>query len=108
MRETAMQRKAKCQGPVRLSRRELLQVGAASWLGLSLPRVLQAESHSAGMGLTPQADACILLFLNGGPSHLDMWDMKPDAPVEIRGEFKPIATNVPGIQLSEQLPSMAR
>ena len=46
------------------------------------------------------ADACILLFLNGGPSHLDMWDMKPDAPAEIRGEFKPIATSLPGVQLS--------
>src|SRR5467141_3869451 len=103
-----MKPEVKCHGPARLSRRELLQVGAASWLGLSLPRVLRAESHSAGTGLTARADACILLFLNGGPSHLDMWDMKPDAPAEIRGEFKPIATNVPGVQVSEHLPHLAK
>jgi hypothetical protein len=54
------------------------------------------------------ADACILIFLNGGPSHLDMWDLKPKAPAEIRGEFKPIATSVPGIQFGEHLPRMAR
>src|SRR5262249_10323125 len=53
-------------------------------------------------------DSCILIFLNGGPSHLDMWDMKPHAPAEIRGEFKPIPTSVPGVQLCEHLPRLAR
>jgi hypothetical protein len=87
---------------VKLSRRQVLQVGAASLLGLTLPRLLRATD---GAGAT--ADACILVFLDGGPSHLDMWDMKPDAPREIRGEFKPIATSLPGVQLCEHLPRLA-
>jgi hypothetical protein len=88
----------------RVSRRQILQAGAIGCLGLSLPRLLRAETaHTAA-----SADACILVFLDGGPSHLDMWDMKPDAPKEIRGEFNPIATTVPGIQLSEHLPRIAR
>ena len=87
------------------SRREVLQAGAAGVLGLTLPRLLRAADAPAGP--VPRADHCILLFLNGGPSHLDMWDMKPDAPAEIRGEFKPIATTVPGVQLCEQLPRLA-
>lgn len=89
-----------CPGP---TRRQILQTGAIGYLGLSLPRLLRADTSKAAT-----ADSCILIFLNGGPSHLDMWDMKPDAPAEIRGEFKPIATTVPGIQLSEHLPRMAR
>jgi hypothetical protein len=96
-----------CPGPQRQTRRDLLQVGAASLLGLNLPRLLQADT-ARGHGQEARADACILVFLNGGPSHLDMWDMKPDAPVEIRGEFKPIATSLPGVQLSEHLPRLAR
>lgn len=59
-------------------------------------------------GGTPAAKSCILLILTGGPSHLDTWDPKPDAPREIRGPFKPIRTNVPGIQISEIFPRMAR
>ena len=59
-------------------------------------------------GPKPTADACILVFLNGGPSQLDMWDMKPEAPAAIRGEFKPIATSVPGLQFSEHMPRFAR
>src|SRR6186713_1343517 len=86
----------------------MLQVGSAAFMGLSLPRLLRAESQAKGTGLTARADACIVLFLNGGPSHLDMWDMKPEAPVEIRGEFQSISTTVPGIQLSEHLPKLAR
>src|SRR5439155_26061996 len=97
-----------CAGPLRLSRRDVLQVGAIGMLGLSLPRLLRAQEHARQVGHSASADACILIFLNGGPSHLDMWDMKPAAPVEIRGEFKPIATTVPGIQLSDQLPRLAR
>src|SRR6184192_3262828 len=93
-----------CPGP-RLSRREMLQIGGASLLGLSLPGLLKARQHGE---LHATADHLIVIFLNGGPSHLDMWDMKPAAPVEIRGEFKPTATTVPGIQLSDQLPRLAR
>jgi Protein of unknown function (DUF1501) len=95
-----------CPGP-RLSRREILQIGGASLLGLGLPRLLRAEERRSG-GAAAKADACIIIFLNGGPSHLDMWDMKPEAPKEIRGEFKPIATTVPGVQFSEHLPKLAR
>lgn len=77
-------------------------------MGLSLPRLLRAESQARGTGLTPRADACIILFLDGGPSHLDMWDMKPDAPAEIRGEFRPIASSLPGVPVCEHLPRLAR
>jgi hypothetical protein len=96
-----------CPGPL-FSRRELLRIGSSGVLGLSLPQLLRASAEFATTGPAPTADACILVFLNGGPSHLDMWDMKPDAPAEIRGEFKPIATSVPGIQLSEHLPRLAK
>ncbi len=97
--------RAACTGPARVSRREVLQAGAAGVLGLTLPNLLRAGQASAGPA--PRADHCILLFLDGGPSHLDMWDMKPAAPAEIRGEFKPIATTVPGVQLCELLPRLA-
>src|SRR5439155_19513913 len=94
--------------PVLLSRRRMVQVGTAGYLGLSLPQVLWADQSLAARTKQRSADACILIFLNGGPSHLDMWDMKPNAPAEIRGEFKPIATSVTGIQLSEHLPRLAQ
>jgi hypothetical protein len=103
-----MKQGAICSGPMRLSRRELLQVGGIGMLGLSLPRLLHSESHRPRSSASAKADACILVFLNGGPSHLDMWDMKPDAPKEIRGEFKPIPSTATGIQLSEHLPRLAR
>jgi hypothetical protein len=100
-----MPHESRCPGPLRISRRRMLQVGGAGLLGLGLPDLLRAAARPAA---APSADACILLFLNGGPSHLDMWDMKPDAPAEIRGEFKPIATSLPGVQLSEHLPRLAK
>lgn len=91
-----------------VTRRHLLQVGGLGLMGLSLPKLLAAESTALKTGITARADSCIVLFLNGGPSHLDMWDMKPQAPAGIRGEFKPIATSAPGIQLCEHLPRLAR
>ena len=91
-----------------VSRRHLLQIGGLGLAGLSLPRLLAAEQEATTVGLSPRADACIVLFLNGGPSHLDMWDMKPDAPEAIRGEFKPISTSVAGLQFSEHLPLLAQ
>jgi Protein of unknown function (DUF1501) len=98
-----------CPGPRAISRREMVQIGGSAALGLSLPRLLRAEAaRSKGAPLTPTADACILVFLDGGPSHLDMWDMKPDAPAEIRGEFKPIATRLPGVSVCEHLPRFAQ
>ena len=97
---------------MRLHRRRLLQLGAASALGLSLPQLLRAEqtrktSNKAGH-VSAKADHCIVLFLNGGPSHHDMWDMKPDAPAEIRGEFKPVPSSLAGVPVCEHLPKLAR
>jgi hypothetical protein len=70
--------------------------------------LVHADAKAKPRVPAPSADACILIFLNGGPSHLDMWDMKPDAPAEIRGPFKPIATSLSGVQLCEHLPRLAR
>ena len=92
----------------RHSRRDVLRLGSAGLLGLNLPHLLQAEQAATVKAIAPRADACIVIFLNGGPSHLDMWDMKPDAPAETRGEFNPIATSLPGVQFSEHLPKLAR
>ncbi|HEY4313268.1 MAG TPA: DUF1501 domain-containing protein [Pirellulales bacterium] len=89
------------------SRRQMLQIGGLGLAGVSLPRLLRAEANASAAGLTPRADSCIIIFLNGGPSHLDMWDMKPEAPDGIRGEFQPIATTLPGVQFSEHLPRLA-
>jgi uncharacterized protein (DUF1501 family) len=86
-----------------LSRRELLQVGYSGLLGLSLSSLLAQPAGAAGH----KPNSLILVFLTGAPSHLDMFDLKPDAPAEIRGEFQPIATNVPGIQVCEHLPRLA-
>jgi hypothetical protein len=90
------------------TRRELLCAGGLSLCGaLTLPRWLQARA-AAPPGREASAKAVILINLLGGPSHLDMFDMKPDAPAEIRGEFRPIATSVPGLQVCELLPQTAR
>jgi len=86
----------------------MLRAGTAGVLGLSLPQLLRADAARSEAGVRAAADACILVFLNGGPSHLDMWDLKPDAPAEIRGPFKPIPTSVPGVQYGEHLPKLAR
>lgn len=90
-----------------LSRRNCLQLGTlgvAGW-GLSLPRLLAETAQRRQRTL---ADSCILLFLDGGPSHLDMWDLKPHSPDGIRGEFQPIATSLPGYYLCEHLPRTAQ
>jgi hypothetical protein len=95
-----------------LNRRELLQVGYSGLLGISLPALLggraeaSASARTAGRGTrTPRS--VILVFLTGAPSHLDMFDLKPDAVAEIRGEFRPTATRVPGLQVCEHLPRLA-
>jgi hypothetical protein len=88
------------------TRRDCLRIGLGGALGLVSTAHLRAGSRSAaGFG---QAKSCILIYLFGGPSHIDIWDMKPDAPPEIRGEFKPQTTNVPGIRITEHLPRLAR
>ena len=91
-----------CDG---VSRRDFLTVGGSLLGGLSLADILRAEA--AGHANTHAHRAVINVFLPGGPPHMDMWDMKPDAPREFRGEFKPIQTNVPGIQICELFPRMA-
>jgi hypothetical protein len=90
-----------------LGRRQWLQRGllGLAGCGLTLPRLLAAEATRSTRKTL--ADHAILLFLDGGPSHLDMWDMKPQAPDGIRGEFRPIATSLPGYQLCEHLPKLA-
>jgi uncharacterized protein (DUF1501 family) len=89
-----------------LTRRDVLRAGALSALGLSLPQLLEAEARAAGP--KQRVKSCIFIFLYGGPSQLDTFDMKPDAPAEIRGEFKPIQTSVPGTQIVEHLPKTAQ
>lgn len=93
----------------RLSRRGLIQLGGASWMGLNLGGLWHAQAaHGAGVLTKKPIRACILIFYYGGPSHLDTYDLKPNATVEIRGTFKPIATAVPGMQICEHLPRMAK
>lgn len=88
-------------------RRAVLKAGIASLFGLGLPRLLQARSEG-GTGPRKGAKACIVLFMWGGPAHQDTWDLKPDAPEAYRGEFKPIPTTVPGLQVCEHLPLLAQ
>src|SRR5687768_6416234 len=98
------------------SRREFLRVGGAGLLGMSLGDILALQAHAeknpspnakekSGWG---NAKNVIFIFLQGGPSHIDIWDPKPDAPSNVRGEFKPIKSNVPGIWLSEVMPLLAK
>jgi len=92
-----------CDG---LTRRDFLHAGSLSMLGLTLPGF--AELQAQGAVRKDKDVNCIMLFLLGAPSQLDTWDMKPDAPAEIRGPFHPIKTNVPGMEISEIFPRMAK
>ena len=89
----------RCDG---VRRRDMLRVGSLAFLGMTLPEWQQLRASAAG------AKSCIFIWLDGGPSHLDTFDLKPDAPIEIRGNFKPIPTAVPGIHICEHLPKIAR
>jgi hypothetical protein len=91
-----------CDG---ISRRNFLKIGALGLGGLALPELLRAEAQA---GIRNSHKAVIMIYLPGGPPHQDMFDLQTEAPSEIRGEFKPIKTNVPGIQICEHLPRMAR
>src|SRR6185503_11833310 len=92
-----------------LDRRSFLKAGLLGTMGLSLPDLLRAEAQETRQGRPPRRlSSVIILWMRGGPSHIDTWDPKPDAPVEIRGEFRPIPTRVPGIHISEHLPLSAR
>jgi hypothetical protein len=99
-----------CDG---IHRREILRIGGLAFTGLVWPDWARARtaagsptgSRGTGFG---KAKSCILIYSYGGPSHLDIWDLKPDAPREIRGEFRPIATSVPGFRIGEHLPRLAQ
>ncbi len=103
-----------CSGSAPLSRRGFLEVGGAGLLGLSLGGLLESRASGAGVGKGARsasfgrAKSCIILFLAGGPPQHDTFDPKPDAPIEVRGTFRDIATKVPGIRLCETLPHTAR
>src|ERR671910_576934 len=105
-----------CEGP---TRRELLRIGSIGMMGLSLPHFFfwQAQADAAAAAAANKyagvrgwgaAKNVVMIFLQGGPSHIDIWDPKPDAPSNVRGEFKPIKTNVPRIWLSETMPLLAK
>jgi len=91
-----------CDG---ISRRNFLRIGALGMGGLAVPQLLRAESQS---GIRSSQKAVIMIYLPGGPPHQDTFDLKMDAPAEIRGEFNPIPTNVPGTQICEHLPRLAK
>jgi hypothetical protein len=91
-----------CSGP---TRREFLRLGAVTPAGLALPALLAHEATAAPK--PKRAKSCLLVFMEGGPSHIDLWDMKPDAPAEVRGEFKPVQTKTPGVTVCEHLPLSA-
>src|SRR4051812_47729138 len=89
-----------CDG---IRRREVLQVGAAGLIGLTLPALLRAAT-----GPRSKVRSSVLFFLEGGPAHQDLWDMKPDAPIGVRSEFAPIETTAPGLLFCEHLPMLAK
>src|ERR1700722_6090521 len=98
-----------------VSRRQLLRIGGLGSLGLTLPSLLRAEADKPSpeqiqraAGVLRPIRSCILIFHYGGPSHIDLYDMKPNAPAEIRGQFSSIATSVPGIRVCEHLSQTAR
>ncbi|MEN9545681.1 MAG: hypothetical protein RLZZ356_413 [Verrucomicrobiota bacterium] len=105
---------ATCDG---FNRREFMRLGGAGLLGLSLADILRLQAEQPkGTGPAPgqpkngwgSAKQVLMIYLQGGPSHIDIWDPKPDAPSNVRGDFKPIRTKVPGIQLSEVMPKLAQ
>src|SRR5205809_513951 len=96
-----------CDG---VGRRDFLRIGTAGLfgMGVTLPGLLQLQAHASTRGRAASDLSLIFLFLHGGLSTIDTFDLKPEAPAEFRGEFRPIATNVPGIQICEHFPRLAR
>jgi hypothetical protein len=86
------------------TRRRWIQLGGLGALGLSLPRLLHAQQQRPAA----RSKSCVVFLLHGGPSQLDIWDMKPSAPAEVRGTFRPVATRIPGLQITEMLPLLAK
>jgi hypothetical protein len=93
-----------------ISRRSALRVGGLGLLGLTMPRLLRAQALPGAKApkIRPRAKSVVFLYQFGGPSHIDMFDMKPDAPDQIRGPHKPMPSNVPGIHVSDRLPRVAQ
>lgn len=89
----------------RFGRRGFLQVGALGLGGLTLPHLLQLQAQGAPQPRSQKS--IIMVYLHGGPPHMDMFDMKPEGPVEIRGEFRPVRTNLPGLEICELMPKLA-
>lgn len=99
------------QATRRLSRRRCLQAGTLGLAGLSLADLIRGRACADDVPRVPsfgRAKSCILLFMWGGPAHQDTWDPKPDAPAEVRGEFRSIATRTPGIHIAEHFPQLAQ
>jgi hypothetical protein len=94
-----------CDG---LTRRNFLQLGVAGMATVSLPQIIRAKEESARTLGTSKNTSVILIWLDGGPSHMDLYDMKPDAPAEYRGIWKPIRTKVPGFDITELFPKQAQ
>jgi len=94
-----------CDG---LSRRSFVQLGVAGLASVQLPRLLEARETQTNSTVDPRDRSAILIWLDGGPGHMDMYDMKPDAPAEYRGIWRPIRTNVPGIEITELFPQQAK
>jgi hypothetical protein len=103
----ASRNRTDCEG---FYRRDVLKIGVAGLFGLTLPQLLHLEARAARKNgdKKRKANAVILLWLGGGPASIDMWDLKPEAPEGIRGEFKPIETSAKGVQISEHLPKAAK
>ncbi|MBM80819.1 MAG: hypothetical protein CMJ78_09515 [Planctomycetaceae bacterium] len=93
-----------CDG---VSRRSWMKIGGLAMGGMCLPEILRAEANTAKNSKANHAKGIIMVLLPGGPSHLDMYDLKPEAPSEIRGEFQPISTKVPGLEICELMPKLA-
>src|SRR5437763_16490252 len=90
-----------------LRRRDFLRVGATGLFGLNLVDVLRAEARASAAAPRAKAKGVVLIWLGGGPATIDMWDLKPDAPVNVRGEFRPIPTTADGVRICELLPQTA-
>lgn len=94
-----------CDG---MSRRSFVQLGVAGLASVGLPQILRAKEASQDLGLPKKETSVILIWLDGGPSHMDLYDMKPNAPAEYRGIWNPIRTNVDGVEITELFPRQAR
>ncbi|GIW81605.1 MAG: hypothetical protein KatS3mg105_3412 [Gemmatales bacterium] len=100
--------KNSCQNFHRFNRRQFLRIGGASLCGISMLDLLRSRGAAAARGLQPKAKHMICVWLAGGPPHIDMFDMKPNAPEDYRGEFKPIKTKVSGLEICELMPELAK